>query len=97
MPLVASNAHISASLFHPRGKIVYGSKRYVPTVPMIMTFKYLKYYLSGRISFFLFASRLRKGDYKPEKLKIFSEILTHATVGLIEKRLLFPGKKLVCS
>ena len=93
MPLVASNTHISASLFHPRGKIVYGSKRYVPTVPMIMTFKYLKYYLSGRISFFLFASRLRKGDYKPEKLMFFFGNLDPRNSRLNRKKVVIPRKK----
>ena len=31
-----------------------------------------------------------------EILMLFSELLIHTTVGLLEKGLLFPGKKLVC-
>ena len=48
--LVASNSHISTS--HPLLKNVNDSKSYVLAVPMIMSFK-----VSGKISFFLFASR----------------------------------------
>ena len=58
MSLVASNVHISIPLFlpPPLQKIVNDSKRYVAAVSMIMPFKVLKYYSSGEISFFLFAS-----------------------------------------
>ena len=56
MPLVASNTHNLTSLFHPLWKIVNISKSFVPAVPMIISFKVLKYFSSGKISFFLFAS-----------------------------------------
>ena len=56
MPLVASNTHISTPLFCPLWKITNDSKGYVPAVPMIMSFKVLKYFSSGKISFFLFVS-----------------------------------------
>ena len=95
MPLVASNAHILTPLFHTLGKIIKDSKSYVPTVPMITSFKVLKQFFSGKISFSLFPN-LWYGDFKPEILMLFSEIFTHTTVGLIEKGLLFPGKMLVC-
>ena len=53
--LVASNSHISTILSHPLWKNVNDSKSYVLAVPMIMSFKVLKYFFSGKISFFLFA------------------------------------------
>ena len=55
---------------------------------MIKSFKALKYFSSAKISFFLFAS-LWKGDLKLENI-VFLEILTHVTIGLMEKELLFP-------
>ena len=53
--LVALNSHISTILSHPLWKNVNDSKSYVLAVPMIMSFKVLKYFFSGKISFFLFA------------------------------------------
>ena len=53
--LVASNAHISTILSHPLWKNVNEWKNYVPAVPVIMTFKVLKYFSNGKINFFLFA------------------------------------------
>ena len=53
--LVASNSHISTTLSHPLWKNVNDSKNYALAVPMIMSFKDLKYFFSGKISFFLFA------------------------------------------
>ena len=54
MPLVASDTHILTPLFCPLWKIISDSKNVVPAVPMIMSFKVLKYFFSGEISFFLF-------------------------------------------
>ena len=54
MLLVASNTHILTPLFCALWKIVNDSKSFVPAVPMIMSFKVLKYFFSGEISFFLF-------------------------------------------
>ena len=56
MPLIASNTHISRPLFRPLWKIVNDLKSYVPAVPMIMSFKVLKFISIDKISFFLFAS-----------------------------------------
>ena len=53
--LVASNSHISTTLCHLLWKNVNGSKIYVLTVPMMISFKVFRYFLSGKISFFLFA------------------------------------------
>ena len=55
MPLIASNTHISAPLFCPLWTIVNDLNSYVSAVPIIMLFKVLKYFASGKISFFLFA------------------------------------------
>ena len=70
---------------------------------MIMSFKVLKYFSSGKIRFFLFASLFTRSylqDLKLEKyIVFFSEISTcPPTQGLIEKTLiekglLFPEKK----
>ena len=56
MPLVASNTHISAPLFCPLWKIVNDLKSYVPAVPMIMSFRVLKHFSTGKIIVFLFVS-----------------------------------------
>ena len=56
MPLVAPNTHNLTPLFRPLWKIVNDSKSFVPVVAMMMSFKVLKYFSSGKISFFLFAS-----------------------------------------
>ena len=48
-PRYLSNAHNLTPLFYPLGKIVND------TVPMIMSFKVLKYFSNSKISFFLFA------------------------------------------
>ena len=53
--LVALNSHILTTLSDPLWKIVNESKSYVLAVPMNMPFKVLKYFFSGKISFFLFA------------------------------------------
>ena len=56
-------------------KTVNELKNYVPAVSMFMSFKVLKEFRSGKISFFLFAS-LWWRNLKPEKSMIFfSEIL----------------------
>ena len=61
-----------------------------------MSFKVLKYFSNGKMSFFLFASLLRRG-LKPKKLMLFfSEISTHTIVGLIEKGLFLSEKIMVC-
>ena len=52
---------------------------------MIFSFTVLKYFLSGKISFFLFAY-LWQRDLKPEKMTLFSETLTHTTVGFLHKK-----------
>ena len=62
---------------------------------MIMSFEVFKNFTSGKINFFLFAS-LRYQNLKLKKTMLFSEILTHSTVGLIEKGLFFHGKMLTC-
>ena len=54
MHLVGSNTHISTPLFCPLSKSVNDSKSYVPTVPMMMSFKVLKYFSGGKISSCLF-------------------------------------------
>ena len=51
--LVASNSHISTTLSHLLWKNINDSKSYVLAVPMIMSFKVLKYFFSGKISFLL--------------------------------------------
>ena len=62
---------------------------------MIMSFKVLKYFSSGQICFLLFACLYLK-DLKREKMMFFFfEILTHTTAVIIEKEVLFPGKRLV--
>ena len=43
---------------------------YVPAAPMIISSKVLKYFLSGKISFFLFAS-LSEQDLKLKKSMFF--------------------------
>ena len=48
-PGYSSNAHNLTPLFYPLWKTVNDS------VPMIMSFKVLKYFSNGKISFFLFA------------------------------------------
>ena len=58
MPLIASNTHMKylyTPLFCPLWTIVNDLNSYVPAVPIIMLFKVLKYFASGKISFFLFA------------------------------------------
>ena len=51
--LVASVSHVSTTLSHPLWKNVNDSKSYVLAVSMIMSFKVLKYFFSGKISFLL--------------------------------------------
>ena len=59
---------------------------------MIILFKVLKYFPSGKISFFLFAGLLLQ-DLKLEKLmSFFSEISTDTTITLNRKRVVFPRK-----
>ena len=54
MPLAASDTHILTPLFWPLSKIIKVSKRFVPTVPMILSFKVLKYFLVVKpVSFYL--------------------------------------------
>ena len=63
---------------------------------MIMSFKVLKYFSNGKISFFLFAS-LCQQDLKPKKqMFFFPEILICTKVDLIEKGLLLPGEIFAC-
>ena len=50
--LVASNPHMSTILSHPLWLNVNNSTSYVLAVPMIMYFNVLKYFFSGKISFF---------------------------------------------
>ena len=63
-------------LFQWLWKTVNNSKSYVPTVPMIIPIKVLKYFSSGKINFIL----------------AVREISTRATVLLIEKGLEKVGK-----
>ena len=53
--------------------------------------------LQGFELFFLWQNNflVSYSDFKLEELMFFHEILTSATVGMIEKRMLFPGKFLV--
>ena len=60
----SSNAYNLTPLFHPLWKTVHNS------VAMIMSFKVLKYFSNGKISFFLFASLL-EWYLKLEKLMFF--------------------------
>ena len=64
------------------------TQKFVSAVAMIMSFKVLKYFSSGKISFFPLAS-LEISNQK--NWSFLSEILTHTTEGLIEKEMLFPG------
>ena len=93
MFLLALNVHIlPMRLLGSLWKAVNNSKSYVLTVPMTMSFKDLKNFSCGKISFFLFAC-LWSEDFKLEKLiNCFSEILTRAKLGLIEKGSWFPEK-----
>ena len=94
MSLIASNTHIATPLFHPLWKIVNNSKSYGPAVPVIMSFKVLKYFSSDKISFFFFAS-LWQQDLRLEKLMFFSEISTHTTIRLNRKRVVILRKNVV--
>ena len=71
--LVASNAHISTTLSHPLWKSVNDWKSYVPAMPVIMSFKVLKYFSNEKINFFLFACRkkffFRNLDTRNSRLK----------------------------
>ena len=51
--LVGSNSHISTTLSHSLWKNVNGSKSCVLAVPMIISFKVLKYFFSWKIFFFI--------------------------------------------
>ena len=53
MPLATSNPHI-LTLFHPLWENRNDSKSYVLVVPMTMSFKVLKYFSSGKTSFFFY-------------------------------------------
>ena len=68
------------------------TQKFVSAVAMIMSFKILKYFSSGKVSFFLLVS-LEISNQK--NWSFLSEILTHTTEGLIEKEMLFPGEMLV--
>ena len=50
--MVASNVHISTTLFLPLSKVLNDSKSYVPAVPIIMSFKVLKEFPISKISLF---------------------------------------------
>ena len=80
----SSNAHNLTPLFHyPLWKIVHDS------VPMIMSFKVLKYFSNVKISFFLFAILLW-WDLKLNKLMFFiQKILTHTAVVIPRKKYRF--------
>ena len=54
--MVASNVHISTTLFRPLSKVVNDSKNYVPAVPIIMSFKVLKEFPIDKISLFRLVS-----------------------------------------
>ena len=81
--LVASNSHISTTLLHPLWKNINDSKSYVLAVPIIMSFKVLKYFFSGKIGFFFYL--LACGN-KISNWIFSSEILTNTTVGFFHKK-----------
>ena len=92
MPLVTSNTLILTPFFRPIWKVVNDSKSYVLRVPLIMSFKVLKYFLVAKqVSFYLLAYGKeianRKNWFPPPP-----EIVTRATVSLMEKGLLLPEK-----
>ena len=62
-------------------------KSYVPTVPMIMSFKILKYFSSCDINFFLFASLCYF-----KSMGVISKVLIHSNSGLNKKRVFIPRK-----
>ena len=71
-----------------------GSAHYVvPGVPMIMLLKVLKYFSSGKISFFLFAT-LWLQDFKQKKIYVFfsQNPQSHTTVTLNRKWVVIPRK-----
>ena len=71
-----------------------GSAHYVvPGVPMIMLLKVLKYFSSGKISFFLFAT-LWLQDFKQKKIYVFfpQKSQSHTTVTLNRKWVVIPRK-----
>ena len=80
--LVASVSHVSTTLSHPLWKNVNDSKSYVLAVSMIMSFKVLKSFFSGKMSFFYL---LACGN-KISNQNFFSEILTNTTVDFFRKK-----------
>ena len=83
--LVASNFHISTTLSQPLWKNVNDSKSYILAVPMIMSFKVLKYFFSSKKSCFLFAW-LWLQDLKPEKMFFFFRNLDQHNGRLFHKK-----------
>ena len=59
---------------------------------MIMPFNFLKYFSSGKISFFLFATRLW---YKPEKLMFFFQKSWPVQQWVNKKRVVIPRENIV--
>ena len=82
--LVASNSHISTTLSHTLWKNVNDSKSYVLAVPVIMSFKVVKYFCSGKIVFFYLLACGNKISNR--KKCLFSEILAHTTAGFFHKK-----------
>ena len=59
-------------------------ENYVPAVPVIMSFKVLKYFCSGKIVFFYLLACGNKISNR--KKCLFSEILAHTTAGFFHKK-----------
>ena len=86
MPLVASNAHIMLSLFHPLWKIVNDSKSYVPTVPMIISFQVLQIIL-GQIHQQLTHLNINSCKWGYSKLPLEKLLLISTNFSLREKHM----------
>ena len=71
-PGIESTAHISTPLFCRLRKIVNDPKGYVPAVTLIMSFKVLEYFSSGKIScFYLLAHGKEISNRKNWSIKFF--------------------------
>ena len=73
----SSNFHISTRLSH------FEKKSNVLAVPMIMSFKVLKHFFSHKVSFSIWFPVATRSQTRKN---IFSEILTHTTVGFFQKK-----------
>ena len=80
--LVASNYHMSTTLSHPLRKNVNDSKCFLLAVPIILSFKVLKYFSVAKRNFFYLLSC---GNEISNRKKLFF-FLTHTTEGFFHKK-----------